>query len=229
MNLVVGVKQMIEPKEIIKSKRKTIALVIDHDGELIVRAPFYASKRDVMGFVEEKQSWVIAKSREMKEKALQTPNLDYCDGEKIMYMGKTCTIKRGNFKQFHFDGECFWIPEDKDARKLIIQWYKNAASNLLKPRVEEIAEVMKEEYAGIRITSAKTRWGSCSYDNHLNFSWHLMMCPKSVIDYVIVHELSHIKHKDHSRDFWRHVNKFDPHYIQHDNWLKEHQRLMEIL
>lgn len=220
---------MIEPKEIIKSKRKTIALVIDHDGELIVRAPYYVSRRDVMVFVAEKQKWVLEKSKAMKEQALETPDLDYIDGDEIMYMGKTCTIKRGNFKQFHFDGECFWIPMDKDPEELMIRFYKNAAAGLIKPRVEEIAEVMGERYKGIRITSAKTRWGSCSYDNHLNFSWHLMMCPKSVIDYVIVHELSHIKHKDHSKDFWKHVGRYDAHYEQHDRWLKDHQRIMEIL
>ena len=220
---------MIEPKEIIKSKRKTIALVIDQNGELIVRAPLYASKRDVMVFVEEKQKWVREKSLQMKERLKETPDLEYNDGDEILYLGKACKIRRGSFKQFHFDGDTFWIPNEKDPEKLIIQWYKNAAAGLIKPRVEEIALTMGDEYTGIRITSAKTRWGSCSFDNHLNFSWHLMMCPRSVIDYVIVHELSHIRHKDHSRDFWKRVSKYDSHYEQHDRWLKDHQRLMEIL
>ena len=220
---------MIEPKEIIKSRRKTIALVIDHDGELIVRAPFYATQKDVMYFIQEKQEWLEQKSLEMKEKMKNTPTLSWSDGEEILYMGKSCKIRRGDFKQFHFDGESFWIPNHLEPVMVMTKWYRNAAAGLIAPRVEELAKIMEEEPAGIRITSARTRWGSCSYDNHLNFSWRLMMCPKSVIDYVIIHELSHIQHKDHSKAFWKRVEKFDPHYRQHDSWLSDHQRLMEVI
>lgn len=219
----------MEPKEIIRSRRKTIALVIDSDGELIVRAPYFATNREVMHFVREKQDWLLQKSMEMKQRKAERPILTLQDGETIPYLGKECVIHRGFVKKVYFDGESFLIPETEDAKEKLIGWYRKEAARVLKNRVAEIAERMGVQPCGVKITSAKTRWGSCSYQNHLNFSWRLLMCPPEVVDYVVVHELCHIYHKDHSRNFWQSVSEVDVAYREHEKWLKENQRLMEVI
>lgn len=220
---------MIKPKEIIRSRRKTIALVIDNDGELIVRAPFFATDNDISQFIIEKQDWIIEKSLDMKKKLLNYPPLTFTDGETIPYLGNACVIHRGFVKNVYCDGESFLIPETEDARDKLILWFKKEAARILKERVSHYAELMEVEPCGVRITSAKTRWGSCSYKNHLNFSWRLIMCPGEVIDYVVVHELCHIYHKDHSKNFWKSVKEVDVSYIEHEKWLRDNQRLMEVI
>lgn len=220
---------MIEPKKIVKSRRKTIALVIDSDGELIVRAPFYASNRDIMRFVQEKQDWIEQKSEEMKLKKQERPKLALQDGETIPYLGRECMIFRGMTKKIYFDGKAFLLPEAGDAGTKLVTWYKKRAAVILRERVETIAKNMQVVPEGIKITSAKTRWGSCSGTNHINFSWRLIMCPPEVVDYVVVHELCHILHKNHSRSFWESVERVDASYREHEKWLKDNRRIMEIL
>lgn len=220
---------MIEPKKIVKSRRKTIALVIDSDGELVVRAPFYASESDIMRFVQEKQDWIQKKSEEMRQKKLERPRLALKEGETIPYLGRECMIFCGITRTICFDGKAFLLPQAESAQAKLIAWYKKRAAVILQERVESIAKDMRVMPNGVKITSAKTRWGSCSYTNHLNFSWRLIMCPPEVVDYVVVHELCHILHKDHSKSFWESVGRVDAAYREHENWLKENRRLMEIL
>lgn len=220
---------MIEPKKIVRSRRKTIALVIDSDGELIVRAPFYASENDILRFVREKQNWIEQKAKEMKQKTKERPRLSLQEGETIPYLGRECMIFRGMTRKICFDGNAFLLPESEDAGAKLVSWYKKRAAVILKERVESIAEKMQVSPAGVRITSAKTRWGSCSYTNHLNFTWRLIMCPPEVVDYVVVHELCHIIHKNHSKSFWNCVEGIDTSYREHEKWLKENRRLMEVI
>lgn len=220
---------MIEPKNVVRSRRKTIALVINSDGELIVRAPFYATQNDILHFVQEKQDWIEEKSREMKQKSKERPKLSLQEGETIPYLGRECMIFRGITKRICFDGNAFLLPESEDAGEKLISWYKKRAAVILKERVESIAEKMQVTPNGVKITSAKTRWGSCSYTNHLNFTWRLIMCPPEVVDYVVVHELCHIIHKNHSNRFWKCVEGIDTAYREHEKWLKENRRLMEVI
>lgn len=220
---------MIVPKKIVRSRRKTIALVIDSDGELIVRAPFYASENDILRFVQEKQDWIEQKTREMKQKTIERPRLLLQEGETIPYLGRECMIFRGMTRKICFDGNAFLLPESEDAGAKLVSWYKKRAAVILKERVESIAEKMQVSPAGVKITSAKTRWGSCSYTNHLNFTWRLIMCPPEVVDYVVVHELCHIIHKNHSKSFWKSVEGIDASYREHEKWLKENRRLMEVI
>jgi hypothetical protein len=79
------------------------------------------------------------------------------------------------------------------------------------------------------MSEAKRRWGSCGAGNTLNFAWRLVMCPQSVIDYVVVHELSHITYKDHSAKFWTRVATVMPNYREAQDWLRLNRRLMEII
>ncbi|USN58448.1 MAG: M48 family metallopeptidase [Candidatus Peribacteria bacterium] len=102
-----------------------------------------------------------------------------------------------------------------------VEILKKEAKSYIPLRTEELARIHGKAYHGLRITSAKTRWGSCSSKKNLNFSYRLMRCPKEVIDYVIIHELAHLKHMNHSRSFWLEVGQMMPDYVQQRKWLKK--------
>jgi predicted metal-dependent hydrolase len=102
-----------------------------------------------------------------------------------------------------------------------IEEYKKQAKEYIPNRVKEIAEKYWYEYNIVKITSAKTRWWSCTSKKNLNFSFRLILTPVEIIDYVIYHELSHLKQMNHSRQFWNEVSIMDIEYKKHDKWLKQ--------
>lgn len=102
-----------------------------------------------------------------------------------------------------------------------IEEYKQQAKNYIPNRVEQIAKRYWYDYNKIKITSAKTRWWSCTSAKNLNFTFRLILTPPEIIDYVIYHELSHLRHMNHSRQFWNEVSLMDIDYKKHDKWLKE--------
>ena len=113
----------------------------------------------------------------------------------------------------------------------LINWYKKQALPVITDLVEEYARLMGLEgkYSSVKLSIAKSKWGSCSYDNKLLFSWRLIMCPTEVIEYVVVHELAHIIEKNHSKAFWNEVKKVLPDYKEHRKWLKDNSGLMDLI
>lgn len=99
--------------------------------------------------------------------------------------------------------------------------YRAMAKQYIYERVEHYRPMTGGNYMSIRIGDQKTRWGSCSSDKTLSFSWRLVLAPPEVRDYVIIHELCHLTHMDHSPAFWAMVEGIDPDYKEHRKWLKD--------
>lgn len=111
--------------------------------------------------------------------------------------------------------------ESKDTFTKDLEEYKKEARKYIPDRVKLLALKFSKNYNTIKITSAKTRWWSCTSRKNLNFSYRLILLPKETIDYVIIHELAHLKYMNHSKSFWQEVEKMMPEYRIHDNYLRE--------
>ena len=112
--------------------------------------------------------------------------------------------------------------EHDDPRMLYLEKkYRDAAKRYIYERVEYYLPLTGGHYSSIRIGDQKTRWGSCSSNGTLSFSWRLMLAPPRVLDYVVIHELCHLTYMNHSTAFWRKVESIDPDYKEHRRWLKE--------
>ncbi|MBA4336532.1 hypothetical protein C0416_02030 [bacterium] len=105
---------------------------------------------------------------------------------------------------------------------------KKRAKGHLKERLDYLSEKHGYLFSKMALSSAKTRWGSCGYKNKINLNWKVMLAPPSAIDYLIVHELVHTKHKNHQKDFWRSVEAAHPSYREDRKWLKENSHLLSI-
>ena len=116
----------------------------------------------------------------------------------------------------------------KHGELLIENWYRNQAKFYITNRAIEISKNLKIPINKVSINGAKTRWGSCSIRKNLNFSWRLVLAPKQVVDYVIVHEIAHIIEMNHSDRFWGIVRKILPNYLIYKTWLKENGHLLDI-
>ncbi len=118
--------------------------------------------------------------------------------------------------------------ERSRGRELFVEWYKKEAKKIIAARVEWWAQRFCLAYQSVHITSANRRWGSCAPNDRLNFSWRLVMAPIAVIDYVVVHELAHITHKNHSRRFWDKVKAMYPDYKEAQAWLRENEGMLNL-
>ena len=105
------------------------------------------------------------------------------------------------------------------------QWYQDRATQVIQERVEHYAGLIGLEYSRVRISGAKRIWGSCSAKNSLSFSWRLAKAPLEIIDYIVVHELTHTVHKNHGKLFWRRVAKALPDYKRRRRWLRDNEHL----
>lgn len=170
---------------IIRSHRRTIAIQVNPDLTVTVRAPKRVTQREIQRILREKDPWIQKHIEKMKVKKSQCETME---------------------KEPLTDAELVEL--------------KKRAQEYIPKRVEYFANIMSVEYGRITIRNQKTRWGSCSSRGNLNFNCLLMLTPPEVIDYVVVHELCHRKEMNHSKAFWREVEKVMPDYKQSVLWLK---------
>lgn len=213
----------IEINKFTRSKRRTIALIVERDGTLTVRAPLRASRALIQQFIQEKMDW-IRSTREKLKSIVHAPARQYVEGETFLFLGSSFDLKlvKPQRPSLKFDGG-FTLSQtaQKRAEAVFTRWYKEHAYKVISERVAQYAHKYGFTPNLVKISSAKTRWGSCSPDGTLNFTWRLVMAPLEVIDYVVVHELAHLRVKDHSRKFWRVVEDICPAYKKQRKWLRE--------
>ena len=219
---------MIQPDTIIYSKRKTLSIAIDPFGRLTVRAPKGYSRARIEAFLQEKEAWILRKKSERRGTGIELPP-ENLHGYKFLLLGKETEIVLSQTKYIVYDKaqNCVVLPEKKAQEKLV-KWLKENAKRIFSNVTEEWAKKMDVSYASVTITSARGRWGSCSAENALRYSFRLLYAPKEVIEYVIVHELAHVKHKNHSPLFWREVEKYIPDWKEKRAWLKKYSALMQV-
>jgi predicted metal-dependent hydrolase len=213
----------IEAKQIIRTKRKTLALIIKPDGSLIVRAPLRAPEKSIRKFIEKNARWIEKKQDEALSAVPPSPR-QYAPGESFLYLGNPYLLEIVEEqkkplileKSFQLGGSAH-----KDPARAFERWYRGQAREILSERVKLYASQYGFQYKGIKITAARTRWGSCSSSGSLNFSWRLIMAPMEVVDYVIVHELVHTVFHNHSKRFWKKVEAIMPNYKEHKKWLRK--------
>src|SRR3989339_988745 len=200
--------------KIIRSKRRTLALQINKYGDLIIRAPLRMPLDLIHKFVNEKESWILKHQQSVQERLSRKKEKQFLHGEEFFYLGKKykLNIIDSLHPLFAFGDDGFFVSESNvpKAKQLFIRWYKKQAELKITGRVEQYSKILGIDYKKIKITSGRNRWGSCSGEGNLSFSWRLVMAPLHIIDYVVLHELTHIKERNHSKRFWNKLNKAFP-------------------
>ncbi len=215
--------------EIIRSRRKTISLTVDEKGQVKVRAPLQASKKQIDEFVIKNREWITVHARKRQLAALRHPLINGNDGELIPYLGDYVQLKKTSAKRASFDGKTLFVPKDSDAKDQIIKWYKKQAKTILSDITARIAAKCGFKYSCVKISSSRRRYGSCSGKNNINYSFRLIMFSRECVQYVVVHELCHTVHKNHSRDFWALVSRICPDYKELQKKMNEESSLMNAI
>ena len=216
--------------EIKYTNRKTLAIYITKDARVEVRCNRRVRKADIERFICEKEKWINEKLELMRNRK----SILLGNGSKILYLGKEYEIVVSESKE-GMCGDKFFVHPSSDERyvyTVLEKFYKQKANEIIAERLHKYEQIMGLYSTKFGITSANTRWGSCSGKNSINFTWKLVMADIDVIDYVVVHEIAHIKEKNHGKNFWDLVGKYYPNYksarvylrnlsarIQQDNWI----------
>ncbi len=217
--LIIAEKALTDIKySIVKSERRTVCVTVKPDLSIEVRAPLRMKQSEIEKFVLSKRAWIENATAKMKT-AAPAP-ITY--GSKIRFFGVELTLTAAECKKAVLSDSLLLVPKELTQEKLkkhIVEFYRAEAQNYLPERVREISLETGLSYSSLLINSAKTHWGSCTADR-IHLSCLLMAASPDTIDYVIIHELAHTVHHNHSSLFWTLVAKHCPNYKEKRKELK---------
>lgn len=193
--------------KIIRAQRRSVCITIERGGKIVVRAPLYAKVDDIENFVNSKATWIENCINKEKSK-IEPP--DFLGGEEFSFCGTAgCRVVFSNkpLSSFDIEAKTFYLSAVKcsDYNAAFYEFKKLAKKRFLTYvdfRTKKIAEICDFKCGKISIGSARTRWGVCSATNDITYTLYLSFLPSDLIDYVILHELCHVKQKNHSVNFW---------------------------
>jgi len=215
-----------------RSKRRTIGFMIDDDG-LRISAPKWVGIAQIDAAIYEKQQWILAKLQQQQQRAdrdLQR-QIQWCDGTRFPYLGELITLKivnaakaAANFDEHEHHLTLTLPAQTKEAQiqRQVKTWLQCQARLLFAARLDVYTEKLSVCYASLALSSARTRWGSCSVDGKIRLNWRLMHFPLPLIDYVVAHEVAHLREMNHSPRFWAIVDAIFPDHAAARKALREY-------
>ncbi len=221
--------------EVVRSKRKTSALHIVGD-ELQIRVPNRVRDGKIVEILEIKERWIRNKAIQLKSQP-RLKEREFISGESFSLFGRNLKLKvleGGKVGTKLVDDYLITTvraSEIGDSRKSRIKnyvekWYVQEAYKILEEKVIRYSKIIQVSPTEMKVRNYKTRWGSCDKKGRLTFNFHLLKAPHSIVDYVVIHELCHMIQPNHSKFFWREVEKYDFLYKQHKRWLIDNGNLL---
>ena len=215
---------------VVYSERKTLGIVVNPDGSVIVKAPIGILKEKVSEKVTKRASWIIKQQDFFKSFGKKMPQRRYISGESHLYLGRQYRlyVKEGKPNSVSFKGRCFEIvctSKDK-AESLMTAWYKERA----KVKFAEIAEPIIQQFKkygvepkSLYIQAMENRWGSCTAKQKIILNTELIKAPRPCIEYVITHEMCHLLHKNHTKAFYELLTNEMPDW---EKWKNKLERML---
>lgn len=217
---------------LIRSRRRTLSLQITPDAELIIRAPHRVSESYITKVIHKKLDWILKKQHQFRETQQLKMKHQFCEGEQFLYLGELYPLRvlSDHRVALRFLDNEFVISNSAlpIAKNIFETWYRRQALDVITNRVQHYAKMMGCHHSKTKISSAKRRWGSCSSKGSLNLSWRLILAPLFVIDYVVVHELTHLSVHSHGPQFWEKVRAVYPRCAEAKKWLRRNHHQLEF-
>ncbi len=198
-------------------------LIIKADLSLFVRVPLRFPMQELQAFIRKHHKWIESTLLKLHDCNAHTQSILQAHSDEILIFGSWQRLSSLTSFYSHAQSPLTLSPQNLKAP------LKSILLDYICSRAPQIAAAMGVQYQSIKITNALTRFGSCTYDNRLFFSFMLIFAPKELIDYVIIHELAHIRYKNHSQDFWDFVQRYCPNAKTHRAQLRKHAKFYPAL
>jgi len=206
------------------SSRKTISIIVERDRSVLVRAPLNTSEELIGKEINKRKRLLLKKIEHNQKYPFPKPAKEFVSGETLMYLGKNYRlyVTDNITDKIVFDNK-FYIDKEnqKKANSLFKEWYIKSAKEIIVPKARAIAKQLGVAYNNINILDLKFRWGSCTPKDNIHFNWRIIKAPMTVIEYIIVHELTHLLEANHTPEFWNRVAIMQPNFEKAKSWLKE--------
>jgi predicted metal-dependent hydrolase len=200
-------------------KLRRLSLRIDHKKRLVILSiPKFYSKKKAIEFLNEHLDWIEEKLSELPAQK------DFEDGEKISLFGQQILICHDlNFGAPKLINNTLYVGGDKEfLHRRVKDYIKREAKKQFFEKSKFFADKLGKKLEGVTIKDTKSRWGSCSTLNHINYNWRIALAPTETIDYLMAHEVSHLAHQDHSPAFWQTVDSLNQNAYAGKKWLEKH-------
>lgn len=210
-----------------RSDRKTASIYIERDGEVSVLAPKKLSDAEVESLIENKLVWIYKNLAEWCDLNATRVEREFVNGEGFLYLGRSYRLKIVEdqtqplmLKQGYLCLRSGLEDQQEDTHEIFKEFYREKSLHKISERVEYFASQMGVTPKGIKVQELQHRWASCTTEGMLNFHWKCIMAPLTIIDYIVVHELAHLIHANHTEAFWNEVDKVLPDYLERKQWLR---------
>jgi hypothetical protein len=214
---------------VLRSRRRTADIVVERDGQVVVRAPETVSDETIDDAVRGNAAWIHRTIAEWEDLNAARRHRPFVQGSSFPYLGRNYRLRfvAGTSRLLMLRNGWFELDErvtaeggEPAARKVFRDFYAERAAPLLEERVALYARRVDVRPGLVGVRELGYHWASCGPSGSLNFHWKIMMAPATVIDYVVAHELCHLKHRDHSLAFWNEVDKVLPSWRTKKDWLR---------
>ena len=220
--------------EVVRTKRRKTASIKVIDGAVQAIVPDQLSDGRIDALIQKRTPWIRKKLREQSQACTPKPK-EYVSGESFTYLGRNYRLKvlTGTDKEVKLQGGYLEVglpkkPEDGDIRSALVDWYEQHALERLTEKTNRFAGIMGVTPKSISVRDYKSRWGSCSSKGDISYNWRIIIAPHRIVDYVVVHELCHLKHPNHSPAYWKSVKREVPNYDVCRNWLRVHAGELKV-
>jgi len=213
------------------ARKKTMHIVIERDGTVSVQVPENIEDNRILEILQTKEYEIHKKILYWKELNKEQIERQYVSGQSFMYLGKNYNlhIVEDQKRNLIFkDGKFLLSDKAIDPRDSFVQFYKKQAKLKIAERISIYQKAVRKLPGKVEIRELPTRWASCTPDGNIYFNWRCVMAPVAVLDYLIIHELVHLEHPNHSRAFWDKVSAVCPNYQEYETWLKRNGVRMTI-
>ena len=214
--------------EVVRTKRRKTASIKVIDGAVQAIVPDELSDGRIEALIQKRTPWIRKKLREQSQIVTPKPK-EYVSGESFTYLGRNYRLKvsKDTDRKVKLKGGYLEVslpkkPKDGDIRSALVEWYEQHALDRLTEKTNRYAGIIGVSPNSISVRDYKARWGSCSSKGEISYNWRIIIAPHHIVDYVVVHELCHLKHPNHSPAYWKSVKREVSDYEVCRHWLKDH-------
>ncbi|WP_232305599.1 M48 family metallopeptidase [Gilvimarinus polysaccharolyticus] len=214
----------------LSARRRTVSIEV-REGQVRVLAPKGVARRDLLAMLQAKRTWIDAKLLQQQQRIAARPRYQYQAGECLPYLGAELILEvtQGVRASCRREGAtlqvCWSARSDKSvaeqAAQAVNQWYRHEALRVLTAKTQQLCDSTGLVCHSVSVRATRSKWGHCTFDGRIQYNWQIVLAPAPVVDYLVAHEVSHLRHHNHSRAFWLHVHTICPDYQRLRTWLRD--------
>ncbi len=218
-------------------KRRSLSLEVK-EACVVMRAPYGVKPVDLETFIASKKAWLVSKVLEQRERLAELPSYTYDSGCRLPFLGGELELQvsQGKRSMIKRDGGVLFIMLstrsklhlEAQIKKQVEKWYRTEALSLLTQKTKALCERHKFHVNAITVRETRSKWGHCTAQGNIQYNWKILLAPESVVDYLVAHEVCHLKHHNHSQTYWQLVENVFPDFDRERLWLK-HQGFRLVL